>query len=97
VFQIKDLPAVPPAFAKNRIFPPDGEVPIVVTQDTLIRHLDRIRAQAEEDGAHGSAIRSVVEIARLGLPTGDSRASDGAEHSPSPPELFGLPETSGRR
>lgn len=69
----------------------------MITQDALIRHLDRIRAQAEEDGAHGSAIRSVVEIARLGLPAGNARANDDEEHSPSPAELLGLSETSGRR
>ena len=67
--------------------------PIVVTKQGLLRHLERIRANAEVDRAHTSALRSVAMQAQLGLPAGKAAGKakeSSARHGPSLAELHGM-------
>jgi len=45
-----------------------GHTPVVVTRESVLRDLQRIQRNAEADGAHPSAIRSVELKARYALP-----------------------------
>ena len=72
----------------------DDGSPIVVTRETVLRDLRRIQNQAEADGAHPSALRSVALTAKIGLApdkTGDSSGDE--EMSLSPAVILGLPIT----
>jgi hypothetical protein len=67
--------------------------PIVVTKQGLLRHLERIQANAEADRAHTSALRSVAMQAQLGLPAGKAAGKSkesSARHGPSLAELHGM-------
>ena len=66
--------------------------PIVITQQGLLRHLERIRASAEADRSHANALRSVAMQAQLGLPAGkaaDKAKESAARRSPSLAEAHG--------
>jgi len=72
----------------------DDDTPIVVTRETVLRDLRRIRRKAEADGAYPSALRSVELTARIGLAPGKSgEGTDAEEMSPSPAVIRGLPNT----
>ena len=76
----------------------ETEGPVVVTQDGLLRDLQRIQRNAEADGAHPSALRSVELRARLALSAGKDRATEiDDEIGMSPAQAHGLPETRPRR
>lgn len=67
--------------------------PIVVTQQGLLRHLERIQANAEADGSHANALRSVAMQAKLGLPTGKAAGKakeSAAQRGLSLAELHGM-------
>lgn len=71
---------------------PEDDEPI--TPQSLVRDLRRIQRNAEADGAHPSAIRSVEAMARIGLASGrNGRSDDEALVGPSPAELLGLIDT----
>ena len=76
------------AVPENGHFRTEKAVPIVVTQQGLLRHLERIRANAEADGSHANALRSVAMQAQLGLPAGKAKEA-AAQRSPSLAEAHG--------
>jgi hypothetical protein len=72
----------------------DDDTPVVVTRDTVLRDLRRVQKQAEADGAHPSALRSIALTAKIGLAPDKTRNSSGDEEmSPSPAVILGLPIT----
>ena len=72
----------------------DDDTPVVVTRDTVLRDLRRIQKQAEADGAHPSALRSIALTAKIGLaPDKTGNGSGDEEMSPSPAAIRGLPIT----
>jgi hypothetical protein len=78
----------PEAFPENGDFRTKKAASVVVTQQVLLRHLERIRANAEADGSHANALRSVAMLAQIGLPVGKAKAST-EPRSPSLAELHG--------
>jgi hypothetical protein len=70
-----------------------------VTRESVLRDLRRIGRNAEADGAHASALRSVEAMAKIGLGAiKDRHQSYGNEEmSPSPAVLQGLPVTGSLR
>jgi hypothetical protein len=81
------------AFPENGDFRTKEAAPVVVTQQGLLRHLERIRANAEADGSHANALRSVAMQAQLGLPAGKAAGKakeSSARHGPSLAELHGM-------
>ena len=86
----------PCMFPENPEERPEGEGPVVVTSDGLLRDLERIQRNAEADRSHTSALRSVAMRAQLGLPSGKDREIDD-EIGMSPAQAHGLPETRPRR
>jgi len=76
----------------------DDHTPVVVTRETVLRDLQRIQKNAEADGAHPSALRSVELKAKIGLgPDKSGEGSSEEEMSPSPAEIRGLPRTGSLR
>ncbi len=72
----------------------DDGAPVVVTRETVLRDLRRIQRNAEADGAHPSALKSVELTAKIGLaPDKSGEGAAAEERSLSPAELFGLPIT----
>lgn len=72
------------------------EQPIVVTRESLLRDLKRIQKNAEADGAHASALRSLTLLAQLALPpvseepreaSGDAPGQAEATTPDAPPRL----------
>lgn len=81
------------AFPENSDLRPEKTAPIVITQQGLLRHLERVQASAEADRSHANALRSIAMQAQLGLPAGKAagKAKDSsARHGPSLAELHGM-------
>ena len=66
----------------------DDGAPVVVTQQSVLRDLRRIQRNAEADGSHPSAIRSVELTAKIALSGPKTRT--GEERSLSPAAIAGL-------
>lgn len=91
------------AFRENGDFSAEDEAPVVVTQQALLHDLRRIQRNAEADGSHSNALRSVAMLAELGLPTGKGSGTPRSlspgqllpreDMGMSPAEAHGLPET----
>jgi hypothetical protein len=78
---------------ENCDFRLDDAAPIVVTKQGLLRHLERIRANAELDRSHANALRSVALQAEIGLPPAKpaAKAKGGPTRlGPSLAELHGM-------
>lgn len=71
----------------------EDEAPVVVTRESVLRDLQRIQRNAEADGSHPSALRSVELKARIGLAEEKGGTVAAEERSRSPAELHGLPNT----
>jgi hypothetical protein len=67
-------------------FSADDPAPVVVTQQGLLRHLERIRASAEADRSHANALRSVALQAQIGLSAGKNAKA----RKEAPEEYLGL-------
>ncbi|MFI5000011.1 MAG: hypothetical protein ACHQK9_09040, partial [Reyranellales bacterium] len=76
-------------FPENSDFSADADAPVVVTAQTILHDLRRIQRNAEADGSHSNALRSVAMQAEFGLPT--SKPQESAEpRSPTLAELHGM-------
>ena len=84
----QDLGARSGTFPENSRKNVEDDAPVVVTQQSVLRALQRIQKNAEDDNSHPSALRSVELQARIGLPGAKSGA--GEERSLSPAEILGV-------
>ncbi len=81
------------AFPEKSEFGSDGDAPIVVTPESLLRHIDRIRANAELDRSHANALRSVAMMAQFGLPAAGKKEEEAErDRFPTLAELHGRTE-----
>ena len=96
VLRDQELAARSDTFPENCDFrageiPENDTAPIVITEQGLLRHLERIRAYAESGGKFDAAIRSVTVQAQIGLKPGklaDRNKDTDTPSSKSPGELL---------
>jgi hypothetical protein len=75
----------------------EDDSPVVVNRETVLRDLRRVQRNAEADGSHPSALRSIELTAKLGgvtPPSGEGKDREREGRSLSPAELMGVPVTS---
>jgi hypothetical protein len=91
-------PAAPSiASRESHDFSAADTTPVVITQQGLLRHLERIRASAEADGSHANALRSIAMQAQLGLATGKAAGQEEVQRrSPRLSETVPRPANPGR-
>jgi len=70
------------ALRETHGFSAEDQAPVVVTQQGLLRHLERIRASAEADRSHANALRSIAMQAQLGLSRSDGKQPEAQRRSP---------------